>query len=74
MMRTVIPKVVLDHLGGSEIYACTYFRQNPESIRIRAIEDAKYLLAINFSGYEDYPQPQTSNACKSFINKTKGNV
>lgn len=66
----VIPKVVLDHMGGSELYPEVIFMRNPQEIRDRAVEDAEYLLAVNFSGYEDYPQPVTANACRNFIKRS----
>lgn len=68
-MRTLIPKVVLDHMGGAEIYPHTYFARNSNDVQVRAVEDTKYLLAINFSGYEDYPQPITTESCRNFLKR-----
>lgn len=71
-MRIRITEVLLDHLAGAEIYPQSiYFSHNPIEIRDHAIEDAEFILAINFDGYEDYPQPITVNAVRSFTQKAK---
>ena len=52
--RFKIPKVVIEHMEGAEIYPESNFASNQPNVRARAIEDAEFLLDINFDGYEDY--------------------
>lgn len=69
-MKTLIPKVVLDHMAGVEIYPDSYFYRNSAEVQARAIEDAQFLIDINMDGYEDYGK-RGKTACKNFLDRTR---
>lgn len=49
-----IPNIVLRHLEGADIYADSDYSKNSLPIQQRALEDAEFLIALQFDGYEDF--------------------